>query len=117
MAAALSRVLTLPVVEIIASFMDFAPGVPETDKLITLLMLQIRKNCVDNRKYSSRESSMSNDVMETCVKVGERYRFKFEVRKAVDPNEDDDEDEDEDEDHLVYSLVDKEIHGWLVKNL
>ena len=109
MAAALSRALTLPVTKIITSFMEFAPGVPDTDELLKTMMLQIRKKCVDNRgECVTREASFPS---ETCVKVGEKYMFKFEVRKTMDPNED----EDEDEDHMDYSLADKEIHGWLVK--
>jgi len=98
MAAALSRVLTLPVVEIITSFMEFAPGVPDTDELLQTLMLQIRKKYVDEIEYCTNETS---------IRVGEKYAFRLWVDR---PHE---EEDDEDEDALDYSLVGKILYGKL----
>ena len=106
MAAALSRVLTLPVVEIITSFMELAPGGPDSDEILTLLMLQIRKNTVD-------EDANYDDAESYEIRVGEKYMFRLDVQT---PKNADESDEDEDEDnHLSYAWEGNVLDGCLVK--
>ena len=99
MATALTGVLTRPVAQIVASFMEFAPGVRDTDVLLRAMMLKIRKKSVDDRDCI---------ISETRVRACEKYEFNFEVLKRTDLDDDDDVD-------LSYSLEGKEIHGWMTR--
>ena len=95
MNTALTSVLTRPVAQIVASFMEFAPGVPDTDVLLRAMMLKMRKKMVDHR---------GTILGETCVRVCEEYKFKFYVSHAALSRDDD-----------SYSLQYKYIHGFLIQ--
>jgi len=95
MAAALSRKVTLPVANIIASFMEFAPGVPNTDELLIDMMLAIRKKYVDELEFMHNE---------TTIRVGEKYKIQLRVLSKHF-----------DEDDMSYSLDGLEISGYLMQ--
>ena len=65
MATALTGVLTRPVAQIVAGFMEFAPGVPDSDALLTAMMLKIRKKFVDEGDYMFCHTKVSEFVRGT----------------------------------------------------
>ena len=93
--SSLAHVLPSSIAREVASFMEFAPGVPDSDVVINDLMLMIRKKFLDLLAFQA------NGVY---IRVGERYMLELTVEAA-----------NEDEDDRDYSLENKELHGYLLQ--